>query len=443
MIKYFSKLESRNLYILKSFSASFLARIIGLITTVVITPLLLKYLGEEQFGIWSIIIGFSAYLSFADFGLSNGLLNFLLKHKNNSGITKKAISTTFIFLNLTSVFLIILFGILSYYFNWNSFFDTEISSLNAMFTLVVFIYLANIPLLIIQKIEFAYLHNHVYHFWEVFQKLIIVIGIFVLVKFNFELIWFVIMYYLPVNISNLLNILFYSKTNKALNVSFILFREMKFDKPIFKSIFKIGILFLMMNLTYVLGRSLDKLILGHWGSLEMVTYYEIMLKPFELVLVFIMMLTSTLWSAFGDAIYNNDHKWIGNIIKKSVLIIIGCFFVLILFMYFFGNQILELWLGNLYSFSSNYYLLLGVWTLLLALTNVLGALFNAGNILKFQIITFLAYAIVSVVLKITGLTKYGLMGFIIMNIFAFTFTILVPWFWKYRKYGLSKHSYES
>lgn len=395
---------------------------------------MLKYLGEEQFGIWSIIIGFSAYLSFADFGLSNGLLNYLIQNKNNVLRSKKAISTTFIFLNVTSILLIMIIGIISYFFNWNTFFNTSVSGLNTMFSLVVFIYLANIPLLIIQKIEFAYLHNHIYHFWEVFQKLLIIIGVYILVKVEMGLIWFVVMYYLPVNISNILNILYYPKKNRELNVPLILTKELKFDKSLFRSIFNIGFLFLLLNLTYVFGRGLDKFILGHWGSLEMVTQYEIMLKPFELALVFIMMLTSTLWSAFGDAIHKRDNNWIKRVIKKSYILIIIILSFLTIIMYFHGNVILELWLGEYYVYSSNYYLLLGIWTLLLAITNVLAAFFNAANILKFQIVMFFLYAVVSLISKTIGLVEYGLMGFLIMNIFSFIITILIPSFWQYNKF---------
>ena len=58
-----------------TFLASLGARVITVLTNLVMVPLLVSYLGEERYGVWLTLNSFVAYLAFADLGLGNGLLN--------------------------------------------------------------------------------------------------------------------------------------------------------------------------------------------------------------------------------------------------------------------------------------------------------------------------------------------------------------------------------
>ena len=71
-----------------------------------------------------------------------------------------------------------------------------------------------------------------------------------------------------------------------------------------------------MNITFVIGMSTNKIIIAYWGSIDMVTDYDILLKPFEFIMVFVMMFTSSLWPAFGDAIISKDLDWIQKVMNK-------------------------------------------------------------------------------------------------------------------------------
>src|ERR1035438_2273421 len=51
------------------------ARGIGTLMALVSVPLTLGYLGKERYGLWMTISSIVAMLSFADFGMGNGLLN--------------------------------------------------------------------------------------------------------------------------------------------------------------------------------------------------------------------------------------------------------------------------------------------------------------------------------------------------------------------------------
>ncbi|WP_417800493.1 oligosaccharide flippase family protein [Tenacibaculum sp.] len=427
-------MKSRNYFVLKSFSASFLARVIGLLTLIFITPLLLKYFGKEKFGIWSIIIGIVSYLSFADLGLSNGLLNYLIKNKEDKKKRQESIKSTFIFLSVISL---IIFGVLSVFIvfvDWNQLLNTDILEVSPIVFIATFFFVLNIPFSIIQKVQFAFLNNYIFHFWELFQKLITFIALFILVKIKADFKWFVVAFFAPYIVSNLLNIVFYSLSwPERFSFKMMFSKNVSFAFKILKNIFFTGSQFLLMNIAYLFGRSFDKIILASLSSPLEVTNYEVLLKPFELSNVFIMMLSTTLWPAFGDAIEKKDKIWIFSVLKKSLIIVGLSFFVVIGSMLLFGNEILLIWLKFENNFNKISFIIVGLLMMVLSMFNVLSSYLNAANYLKFQIIIFSAYAIISIGAKILGYKIFGLNGFIFFNLIVFLFLVFLPSLIKIKK----------
>lgn len=425
----------RNKFILKAFSASFIARIMGFLSTLIITPLVFSYLNSETFGVWSILIGFTAYLGFADLGLGNGLLNYLIKERaeGNYQRIKIGISSTFMFLTATSLVLFLTFGLIGYLTNWKVLLGSNLDNLNLIIPIVSSIFLLNIPLAIIQKIEFAWMHNQVFHIWESIQKLIVIILIFLVIHYELPWYYLPVAYFLPANLTNFFNILYYKKLNEEIKLFAWIKDASNFNYKSLKTIIDNGLIFFFMSLAYLFGRSIDKLLLGIFGNLEIVGAFEIISKPFEISLVFIMMLTSTLWPAFGDAIHKKDYIWIKKALMLSISLLVILYTLFIIIMTSLGNDILQIWLNQRFDFSDTIFTTFGFYSFLLAIFNVFAALFNASNILKFQLWIFICFAIISIPLKLLGLTYEGLQGFVLGNLIAFCLAIILPTLIKFRQ----------
>ena len=235
--------NKRSKFVIKSFSISFFARLMGLVFTVLITPMLINYLGKEDYGLWSILISFSSFLAFSDFGLGAGLLNFILLNKNDKVKTQLGVFSTFYFLLTTSLLLIILLISLSYLINWNDFFNTDYNKTNNLIRSVIFLFLFNIPFSIIQKIQFGFLENYIFHVWEVVQKIFLIVFIFISVYFELDLINICIGYYLIFILINILNLIYYEVTNKHLKFIELFNKRPQINKDVFSKIFKFGYLF--------------------------------------------------------------------------------------------------------------------------------------------------------------------------------------------------------
>ena len=75
--------------------ASAMAKVASIIANLVTVPLILNYLGAEQYGVWITITSVFLILGVADFGIGNGLLNMIatVSERNDNSAIQKSVST--------------------------------------------------------------------------------------------------------------------------------------------------------------------------------------------------------------------------------------------------------------------------------------------------------------------------------------------------------------
>ena len=90
--------------------------------------MLLGYLGDEKYGLWSTILSIISWVNYTDIGISHGLRNVLTKAISLKDYekAKKSISTAYIVLTTISVSLLLLSIIFVFTLNWHDVFNTEI-----------------------------------------------------------------------------------------------------------------------------------------------------------------------------------------------------------------------------------------------------------------------------------------------------------------------------
>ncbi len=73
------------------------ARGIGIATALISVPLTLRYLGAEEYGLWVTITAVTAFLTFANFGLGNGLVNGVseAQGRNDREAVRRYVSSAF------------------------------------------------------------------------------------------------------------------------------------------------------------------------------------------------------------------------------------------------------------------------------------------------------------------------------------------------------------
>jgi O-antigen/teichoic acid export membrane protein len=105
-----SNSQSRSTNYFKQVKNSFIYKGLSVACALLSIPLMIRYLGQEEFGVWSTLLSILTWVTFFDLGLGNGLRNklaeSLAKHKINQG--KEFISSAYSLIGMTSFFFMIL-----------------------------------------------------------------------------------------------------------------------------------------------------------------------------------------------------------------------------------------------------------------------------------------------------------------------------------------------
>lgn len=116
-----------------------LTNIIGLI----LTPFIIRSLGDSEYGLYTLIGSFVAYLSILDLGLNNAIIRYTSKYRaqNDKQGEENFLATTFIIYSAISAFVVIL-GIILYFqlpiIFKDSLTESQISEAEKMFLILIF-----------------------------------------------------------------------------------------------------------------------------------------------------------------------------------------------------------------------------------------------------------------------------------------------------------------
>ena len=109
--------------VLLSYVTIFLTNIIGL----VLTPFIIKSLGDAEYGLYILIGAFVGYIGVLDLGLNNTIIRFVAKYraeKDKEGEENFLAITMLIYIIIS--FIVVIFGVLMYY-NLDTFFSNSLT----------------------------------------------------------------------------------------------------------------------------------------------------------------------------------------------------------------------------------------------------------------------------------------------------------------------------
>ena len=120
-----SKARSHN-YV-KQVKGSVLYKVGAVAATFLVMPIMIKYLGVEQFGIWATMLTLITWVMLFDLGIGNGLKNKVAESlaQNNSKQAARFISTAYGLIGIISFALFSIFLVLSFWIPWQVVFNSQ------------------------------------------------------------------------------------------------------------------------------------------------------------------------------------------------------------------------------------------------------------------------------------------------------------------------------
>ena len=392
----------------KQLKGSFIFKALAVGCSFLVIPIMIKYLGNEQYGVWSTLFSIVSWIVLFDIGIGNGLRNKISESlaRDDKEEAQNYISTAYVLLGVICMTLLIIFLLASDYVPWQIVFNTLILSnnelkivvqLTASFLLINFWFsLINQVFNGLQKTSLVVFNQFLSNFFSLISTYIL---------YNFfetSLLKLAIFYGLSLlSASFLLSIWFYNN-NKEFIPKLRLFHT-KYTQ----SILSLGFQFFIIQIAVIIIFTTDKILITQLFGPENIASYDVVFKFFSIITIGFSLINTPLWSAYSDAYHRNDFEWMEKTIKKQLKIYLLIIMVT-LFFSFFAKKFINLWIGVdlnvdlklIYAMSG--FILISVWN------SIFSTFINAIGKLNVQIITSIIAIFINIPLSILLVKYYGM-----------------------------------
>lgn len=388
------------------------ARLIGVATTLVTVPLALDYLGAQSYGLWLTLSSVALVLGFTDLGIGNGVLNAVSEAhgRDDRELARSSVSSGFFMLCLVGFGLVAVFAVIYPFVPWAHVYNvtssTAVSEAGPTTVVFVCVWALGIPAGIVERVQLGYQRGYIGHAWQAAGSVFALAGTVLAVAVHASTPWLVCALaggpLLAVTLNGLVE---FGWTRPWLRPAWA-----HVSRAVVRRIFRLGVLFFFLQLTYLTTYFSDNLIVAQvLGSAE-VTQYAVPARLFGFIGTVLATLVWSLWPAYGEAMTRGDVPWVKRTVVRTLVLTLVVTTGPALMLVLFGRQLIQLWVGD--TVDPSLWLLAGlaVWTVVGALGGAVSIFLNGASILRFQIVCGAFMFITALPLKVAFARAWGVAG---------------------------------
>ncbi len=362
-------------------------------------PLLLNYLGKEEYGLWVTIFSVVSMVYVMDVGIGNGLKNKLTTtlSNNNHKSAREYISTAYVLVSFMSLVLLAIGALFIYNLDLQSLLSTSIDEVYLKKTLFITLVLILVSFVLNLYKSFYYATQNAAKTelsLFVYQAIILLSIIFALTYLRSSLLYVAIIYgSANTFIGIVFTVLFFYK-NRALMPSLIFYNKEKVQ-----SLMGIGIGFFLIQLSMIVIFATDNIIISKLLGPEEVTNYDIVNKLFQVVIVVSVILQNPLWPLYTNAYQKKDFNWIRKTLKRLNMLFIG-FVVMVILLGFLSHNIISLWISERLVISNRLIIFMGVFVIVRVFGSIYMYFLNGIGKIKLQLWLYAIGALINIPLSV-------------------------------------------
>lgn len=420
----------------------FLTIIVGF----VYTPILLRLIGQSEYGLYSLVVSVVAYLSVLDMGFGNAMVRYVAKSQAKKEKENEAqLNGLFLIMYLLIGIITLIIGIILF-LNINSIFGAsltaaELSKAKIIMLILIGTIALSFPLSVFDSYALASERFVFLRVLNINKTIAIPVVMLPLLLMGYKSITLVI-------VTSVFTILYHVCTLiydwKKLKIS-IKFGFSENEKKLVKEIMSYSFFIFLNIIIDLLYNNTDKFILGSVSGTIAVSVYAVAAKISEMNTtvsttisgLFLPKITKTLEEKDGD-------KKVSDIFIKVSRIQLYIMALILTILIAFGKKFILLWAGKEYI-DAYYIILLLIGPAIIPLTqNICISIIQAKNKHQFRSIVYIIIAVLNVALSIPLAKQYGGIGaaigtalanlvgqIITMNIFYYKkINIDIPQYWK-------------
>lgn len=315
-----------------------------------VIPLMIGYLGQEQFGVWSTLLTVMSWVVFFDLGVGNGLRNKVAESlaKNERGEAAYYIASGYTLIGLIALALWALVTATSFIIPWQAVFNTQAISeatLRSTVQIAVFFIVLNFWIGLIAALLGAVQKTSVVALGQLITNLAILGLVYVLTQTTHASIsQLALVYGLSLVTANILLSLWFYRRHPELRPHPYL------DKRHVRPLLHVGLQFFTIQLAVLVIFTTDKMLITQLFGPQYVTQYDVVFKLFSVITFAHGLISAPLWSAYTDAYHRNDLAWIKQMLQKQLLLFGGIALGAVV-MGILAETLIGLWIGGDFQVS--------------------------------------------------------------------------------------------
>lgn len=417
--------------------------IANIIVTFVYTPIMLKLMGNEEFGLYSLVSSVISYLSVLDMGFGNAMIRFISKAQAKKEYGKeKEINGLFLIL-YSAIGIITMFIGVALINNIQKLFPAltqdEIGKAKIIMEILILTIAISFPLSIFDSYVMACEKFKFLKILNLVKTISIPLTMLPLLFLGYKAIAMVV-------VTSIFNIMYHICTLlccfKKLNMK-IYISKGKFNVELFKNIFNYSFFVFLGLIVDTVFNNTDQVILGSVCGTVAVSIYSVGTKIINMNTtvsttlsgLFLPKITKMLEEKEADYKISNLFLKVSRI-QIYLMVLISSGFIV------YGKQFLNLWVGVGYE-QTYYIILLIILPALIPLTQNIGiSIIQAKNKHQFRSVVYFIIAIINVILTIPLAKRFEGIGAAIGTLIAtFLGQILVMniFYWKKIKLDIPKY----
>lgn len=380
------------------------------LSSVFYTPVMLKCIGQNEYGIYSLCYSIVGYLTLLDFGIGNAVIRYIAKFKDEENEEyKKELNGMFFLIYLLLGIIVMILGLLLL-LNLNIFFSDafSISDIRTAKTITLILLINAVltfPLSIFTSIITAYEKFIFVRMINVLRSLLLPIIMIPLLLRGHG----VITMSLVISLLNIIVLL--ASTVYCFYFLEVKFSFKKFNFQILKEILNYSFFVFLLLIVDKVNWSIDQIIIGKISSTKDIAIYSVSSQIIQIFFSFSGIISSMMLPRLTILCQkNHNNEELNNIFLKISKVQL-CISTFILFGFILvGRQFLSLWAGYQYEFAYIItIILMSVTTIPLSL-NIANTIILAKNLQKFRATVLIIIALVNVLISIPFAKKYGIIG---------------------------------
>jgi O-antigen/teichoic acid export membrane protein len=317
--------RSRHKRVFAAAVASALARSLQFASMLLYVPVTLRFLGSERFGLWMTISSLLSMLSFADFGIGNGLLNALADADGRNDRTegRQFVSTGAVLLAGIATLLLLTYVAVDPFINFANLFNlhSQVARSEAKDSAraLAICFALSLPLGIVQRVQLGHQDGFTTNLWQAVGTVLSLGFILAAVFLRWSLPFLVFTFAIsPVVALAMSSIVEFGTRRPWLRPRLSLFRA-----DIARRLLSSGALFFVSQLGTVFIVNGASVVIANQVGAEAVAPYSIALRPIQALSLLTSIWAMPLWPAYAEAAARGDYGWIRSTLRRTVLLGFG------------------------------------------------------------------------------------------------------------------------